>query len=59
MIMKNKRMLILEYARLATYQVVQDGHILEKRMSEISDLLKMTHEAIMKEATSLAIASLK
>ncbi len=57
--MKNKKTLILEYAKLATCQVIQGGHTLKNRMSEIGNQLQMTPDAIMREATKLAVASLK
>ena len=57
--MKNKDKLILEYAKLATTKFVQGQKTIDNRKEKISDELKMTDEAIIKEAVRLALITFK
>lgn len=57
--MKNKDRLILEYAKLATTKVTQGQKTIDDRLKAISDELKLTGDAIMKEAVRLALVSFK
>ncbi len=57
--MKNKDMLILEYAKLASLKLIQGQKTVDTRMKAIEDELHMTKQAIMERATKLAIATFK
>ena len=54
---KNK--LILEYAKLAALNLSQGQKTVDDRMKKIEEELRMTREAIMRQATELAIATFK
>ncbi len=57
--MKNKQKLILEYAKLAAFNLSQSKTTADDRMKEIEDELMLTKEAIIKQATEMAIATFK
>lgn len=57
--MKNKQKLILEYAKLAAFNLSQGKTADDDRMKEIEDELMLTKEAIIKQATEMAIATFK
>lgn len=57
--MKNKQKLILEYAKLAALHLQQGQKTVDARMKEIEGELMLTKEAIIKQATQIALASFK
>ena len=57
--METKKLLILEYAKLATEQMLQPSETSTSRMEEIQTELQMTDQSIMTKATELAIATMK